>query len=132
MDEAGKKRAQERLNQMYKERGYTVGYHRIMVQADPEWLERYDDLIQTTYLQERSLDRKTKELCQTVVLAALRSDTDHIASHIRAAIDHGATEDEVLEALECVLLPLGGLGFGAGLKAWANVVGLEELEPETT
>lgn len=130
MDEASTKRAQQRLNEMQKERGYTVGYHRIMVQADPEWLEKYDDLIQTTYLQQRSLDRKTKELCQTVVLAALRSDTDHIASHIRAAIAHGATEDEVLEALECVLLPLGGLGFGAGLKAWANVVGIEELQPE--
>lgn len=132
MDEASKKRAQMRLNEMQKERGYTVGYHRIMVQADPEWLEKYDDLIQTTYLQQRSLDRKTKELCQTVVLSALRSDTDHIASHIRAAIDHGATEDEVLEALECVLLPLGGLGFGAGLKAWANVVGLDELQPEVS
>ena len=124
-------RAQARINSMYRERGYTVGYHRIMVQADPEWLERYEALLQSTYLQERNLDRKTKELCQTVVLAALRSDTDHIASHIRAAIDHGATKEEVLEALECVLMPLGGLGFGAGLKAWANVVGVEELEPET-
>ena len=125
-------RAQARINSMYRERGYTVGYHRIMVQADPEWLESYEGLLQSTYLQERSLDRKTKELCQTVVLAALRSDTDHIASHIRAAIDHGATKEEVLEALECVLMPLGGLGFGAGLKAWANVVGIEELEPETS
>jgi hypothetical protein len=44
---------------------------------------------------------------------------------------HGATREEVLEALECVLLPMGGLGFGAGLKAWASVVGVEELKPQT-
>jgi len=33
----------------------------------------------------------TVKLCQTVVLAALRSDTDHIAPHIIAAMSHGAT-----------------------------------------
>ncbi len=128
MDDA-RSRAQERLNEMYRKRGYVVGFHKLMVQADPDWVEPYDALVEQTYLRERVLDRKTKELCQTVVLAALRSDTDHIASHVRQAIAHGATPDEVLEALECVLMLTGGLGFGAGLAAWARVVGLEELEP---
>ena len=127
-----RERAQERLNRMYRDRGFVVGYHKLMVQADPDWLERYDDLIHATYLEERTLDRKTKELCQTVVLAALRATTDHIGLHIRMAMAHGATKEEVLEALECVLLPLGGLGFNAGLQAWADVVGLEALEPETS
>ena len=125
-----KEQAQERLNDLFQRRGYVVGFHKLMVQADPEWIERYDALIGHTYLDERELDRKTKELCQVVVLSALRSDTDHIAAHVRQAIAHGATEQEVLEALESVLALIGGLGFGAGLKAWANVVGLEELEPE--
>ena len=125
-----RKAAQERLNRMFEDRGYVVGFHKLMVQADPDWVEPYDALVQRTYLRPGELDRKTKELCQVVVLAALRSDTEHIASHVRQAIAHGATEREVLEALECVLMLIGGLGFGAGLKAWASVVGLEELEPE--
>ena len=115
---------------MYRDRGFIVGYHKLMVQADPDWLERYGDLIHATYLEERTLDRKTKELCQTVVLAALRSSTDHIGSHIRMAMAHGATKEEVLEALECVLLPLGGLGFNAGLQAWADVSASRSWSPK--
>ena len=123
------KAAQLRLNQLFRDRGYVVGFHKLMVQADPDWVEPYNALVQQTYLNQNSLDRKTKELLQFVVLAALRSDTDHIASHARLAMEHGATEEQVLDALECVLMLVGGLGFGAGLKAWANVVGMEEIEP---
>lgn len=125
----GREAAQQRINQMLKDRGYVVGFHKLMVQADPDWVEPYNALVQQTYLNDNSLDRKTKELLQFVVLSALRSDTDHIASHARLAMEHGATQEQVLDALECVLMLVGGLGFGAGLKAWANVVGMEELEP---
>ena len=121
--------AQQRLDQMYRDRGYVIGFHKLMVQADPDWVEPYNALVQQTYLRDNSLDRKTKELLQFVVLSALRSDTDHIAAHARLAMEHGATQEQVLEALECVLMLVGGLGFGAGLKAWADVVGMEEMEP---
>ena len=86
-------------------------------------------MTQVTYLQKRTLDRKTKELCQTVVLAALRSDTDHIAPHIIAAMNHGVTRDEVLEALEWVVDALGWAGLWCGVGGMGKVVGLKELEP---
>lgn len=127
--EDAKRRAQEKLDRMHRTRGYLIPVHKIMVQADPDWADRYDDLVQQTYLRQGALDRKTKELLQFVVLAALRSDVDHVAEHARLAIEHGATPGEALEALECVLMPMGALGFNAGLKAWAKVVGVEELQP---
>ena len=124
--------AQELIDRIYASRGYVTGYHKLMAESDPGWLEVYDELIQTTYLRNETLDRKTRELLQTVVLSCQRTSTEHIAGHIRVAVQHGATKEEVLAALECVLMPLGALGFGAGLEAWAQVFGVEPVEPSQT
>lgn len=125
-------RAQRTIDAIYRKRGYVVGYHKLMAMADPEWLAAYETLLERSYFGERTLDRKTKELLQTVVLAAQRAEVDHIASHVRQAVAHGATHQEVLEALECVLMPLGALGFNTGLAAWAKVAGVQGVEPSAT
>jgi len=129
MADTPKPSPQEVIDAIYTQRGYTVPYHRIMAVADPQWLEKYEGLLQYGYFGPRSIDRKTQELLQTVVLAAMRAEVDHIAGHIRQAIVHGATPDEVLHSLECVLMPLGALGFAQGLTAWAKVVGVREAKP---
>jgi|TARA_B100001971_G_C17995351_1_gene434439 4-carboxymuconolactone decarboxylase len=119
---------QRYLQDMKRQRGYVLDFHRIMVAADLDWVKAYDPFAAATYTSQRGLDRKTKELLQTVVLAALRSDVDHIKTHIDLAIQEGATAEEVLEALEAVVLPMGMLGFRAGLLAWAAATGTEPVE----
>ena len=49
-------------------------------------------------LEPRALDAKTKELIALAIGIAVRCD-DCIAFHVKAAIDHGATREEVLETL---------------------------------
>ena len=49
-------------------------------------------------LAPKALDAKTKELIALAIGVATRCD-DCIAFHVKAAIDHGATRDEVLETL---------------------------------
>jgi 4-carboxymuconolactone decarboxylase len=66
------------LEKSERTRGYTLEMHRIMVAADFEWLNKYNDFIEATYTGQRSLDRKTKELLQIVVEAALRADVEQI------------------------------------------------------
>ena len=56
---------------------------------------------------QRLLDRKTKELFQIVVEAA--------------------TPREILEALEAVIMPMGGLAFRRGVQAWAAETGFQEM-----
>ena len=104
-------------------RGYTLEMHGIMAAADPAWVEKYNGFIEATYTGERTLDRKTKELLQVAVEAALRADVDQIAAHIRVALREGATPTEILEALQCVAMPMGGLAFRRGLQAWAAETG---------
>lgn len=113
-------------------RGYTLEMHRIMAAVDPEWADRYGEFIAATYTGPRLLDRKTKELLQIVVEAALRADVDQIRAHVRVALREGATPREILEALEAVIMPMGGLAFRRGLQAWAAETGFDPPEPGAT
>jgi 4-carboxymuconolactone decarboxylase len=112
------------LEKSERTRGYTLEMHRIMAAADFEWLNKYNDFIEATYTGQRSLDRKTKELLQIVVEAALRADVEQIQEHVRLAFREGATHREVLEALEAVVAPMGALAFRRGLQAWAAETGI--------
>lgn len=49
-------------------------------------------------LQPKALDTKTKELIALAISVAVRCD-DCIAFHAKAAVDQGATRDEVMETL---------------------------------
>jgi 4-carboxymuconolactone decarboxylase len=106
-----------------RRRGYELDFHRILAAADPDWVQHYTAFIEATYTGPRLLDRKTKELLQIVVEAALRADVDQIRAHVRVALREGATPREILEALEAVIMPMGGLAFRRGVQAWAAETG---------
>ena len=113
------------LEKTSQNRGYTLEMHRIMADVDLEWAQKYHDFIDATYTGQRTLDRKTKELLQIAVEAALRADVEQIQAHVRVALQEGATPNEILEALECVIMPMGALAFRRGLQAWAAETGFD-------
>lgn len=113
------------LDEMHRKRGYTLEMHRIMASADLEWLKAYTAFLEATYTNQRLLDRKTKELLQIVVETALRADVEQIRSHVRVALKEGATPREILEALQAVIAPMGGLAFRRGVQAWAAETGMD-------
>ena len=114
---------EEMLQQVAQSRGYTLEMHRIMAEVDMEWVSSYNQFINATYTGQR-LDRKTKELLQVAVEAALKADVDQIQAHIRVAIQEGATPMEVLEAMQCVIMPMGALAYRRGLQAWSAETGI--------
>ena len=116
------------LDQTSQGRGYTLEMHRIMAEADLEWAKKYNAFIEATYTGQRTLDRKTKELLQIVVEAALRADVEQIQAHVRVAMREGATPQEILESLQAVIAPMGALAFRRGLQAWAAKTGFEVPE----
>ena len=107
-------------------RGYTLEMHRIMAETDREWATKYNDFIEATYTGQRLLDRKTKELLQIVVEAALRAAVEQIQAHVKVALEVGATPREILEALQAVIAPMGALAFRRGLQAWAAETGFKD------
>ena len=113
------------LEKAQENRGYSLEMHRIMADADLEWAKKYNEFIEATYTGQRLLDRKTKELLQVAVEAALRADVEQIQAHVRVALREGATPREILEALQAVIMPMGALAFRRGVQAWAAETGVQ-------
>ncbi len=63
----------------------------------PEVMKAFSGLAQAA-LQPSALDAKTKELIALAIGVAVRCD-DRIAFHVKAAVDHGATREEITETL---------------------------------
>ncbi|RLV57225.1 carboxymuconolactone decarboxylase family protein [Aeromicrobium phragmitis] len=121
--------AQDYVDDIARRRGYVLEYHQRMAAADVDVLRAADGLVTAAYLEPRSLDRKTKELLFVLSLTVMRADPDHIASHIRVALEHGATAQEVLEAIEIALPEAGVVAFQHGFAVWAEVTGAPRVEP---
>ncbi len=120
---------QEYLDDLVEKRGYVLDYHKVLAEQDFDALKAFNGLIEAVYLKERFLDRKTKELLFVLSLTVMRSDKEHIKSHIRAALTAGATEGEILEALELALPEAGIVAFQHGFDAWREVTGATGIEP---
>jgi AhpD family alkylhydroperoxidase len=65
--------------------------------AAPEVMKAFAGIAHSA-TTEKALDAKTKELIALGISVAVRCD-DCIAFHAKAAVEHGASRDEVLEAL---------------------------------
>jgi 4-carboxymuconolactone decarboxylase len=121
--------AQDYIDEMVSARGYVLDYHKKMANADFPVLEAMNNMVGAAYLNERLLDRKTKELIFIVSLTVMRASKGHIQSHIRVALDLGVSAQEILEAIEIAIPEAGIVAFQTGFDAWQEIVGADALEP---
>jgi 4-carboxymuconolactone decarboxylase len=117
------------VDEMVRKRGYVLDYHKVMAAHDFEVLQAANGLVSAAYLDERRLDRKTKELIFITTLTAMRASKGHIQSHIRVALDLGLTKEEILQAIEILLPEAGVVVFQEGFEAWREVVDADGIEP---
>ncbi|MEH0420825.1 carboxymuconolactone decarboxylase family protein [Streptomyces sp. B21-083] len=117
------------IDEMARTRGYVLDYHKVMAKQDFDVLQAANNLVGAAYLEERTLDRKTKELIFIVSLTVMRASKGHIQSHIRVALDLGLSAREILEAIEISLPEAGIVAFQTGFEAWREVVDADGLEP---
>ena len=113
--------AREFLERTQQNRGYTLEMHRIMAEVDLEWAEKYNQFIEATYTGQRLLDRKTKELLQIVVEAALRATgstmmTEPDAKAVLAAYGIPIVETLVAKTPAEAADKAGDIGFPVALK----------------
>lgn len=121
--------AQQYVDDMARSRGYVLDYHKVMAKHDFPVLQAANGLVSAAYLEQRSLDRRTKELLFILSLTVMRASKGHIQSHVRVALDLGVTPQEILEAIEIALPEAGIVAFQTGFDAWCEVVGADGLEP---
>lgn len=122
-------KAQAYVDAMVAKRGYVLDYHKYMAANDFEVLQATNRLVEAAYLKPRTLDRKTKELLFILSLTVMRADRHHIASHIRVALEAGASPEEILEAIEIALPEAGVVAFQHGFDVWCEVTGASAIEP---
>lgn len=80
-------------------------------------------------MADGALSRRTKELMALAIAVAKQCD-GCIMSHAKGAAMHGATSEEVAEALSVALLMDGGPATVYGPRAWAAYREFSGPEPE--
>lgn len=120
---------QEYVDEMVRKRGYVLDYHKYLANADYAALAAANNLVSTVYLNQRTLDRRTKELLFILSLTVMRAEKHHITSHIKVALSLGVSPQEILEAIEIALPEAGVVAFQLGFECWCEAVGAEPLEP---
>ena len=89
---------------------------------DPEYAAVRDELRRVA-VSEGALSVKVKEMIVIGILAS-RGLQYGVAAHMRRAVEHGATRQELFEALKAAHIPGGGVAYSVGIRA------LQELENE--
>ena len=105
------------LKRIGDKRGFRFGIHDFLAQVNPEYLSKRNEWIEYIYLTPKHLDRKTKELIIIAVCSAQKDIPAHIQVHIGAAVEAGATKEEIMETI-LVTANWSGLGGISGLEAW--------------
>jgi 4-carboxymuconolactone decarboxylase len=77
----------------------------------------------------RGLDDRTREIVMTIVLMCVRATDERIEAQMRRALAAGASQRDLLEAIELIITPAGLPVFDAGLAVWARVTGAKPLDP---
>ncbi len=87
-----------------------------MAKEDPEYVRARGPLSQLSAGEGKELSIKHLEMVIIGILA-YRSLQDGVVTHMRRAIQHGATKRELLEAIESAAVPGGGPTLSTGVQA---------------
>ena len=105
---------------MKKERGYMPAQWAYMAEKDVDFMEAYNNLYNKALTDGKALSAKTREFVAIGILA-YRGLTDGVYNHVKRALQLGATKQELLEAIETLLVPGGAPAFGTGLRAFMQI-----------
>jgi alkylhydroperoxidase/carboxymuconolactone decarboxylase family protein YurZ len=87
-----------------------------MAKEDPEYVRARGPLSQLSVGEGKELAIKHREMVIIGILA-YRCLDDGVVTHMRRAIQHGATKRELLEAIESAAVPGGGPTLATGVQA---------------
>jgi AhpD family alkylhydroperoxidase len=91
-------KAKKLIKKMESERGFGRLWRKQLAEMDPDFMELYHKAAVHVF-RDGALPRKTKELI-CVCADALQLYEPGVRIHVRNALELGATEDEIIEALE--------------------------------
>ena len=94
------------LERVRRERGYLHPSREVIYERDPSYLELYHQLFTHVIKTRKALSVKVKEMIIVGINAAINYE-EGLWVHIRAALEAGATEEEIFEVIETASLAAG-------------------------
>lgn len=92
-------------------------------QLDPAYAQARAEVRRLSVGDDGTLSVKVKEFIIIAVLAS-RSLQYGVVAHMRRALAHGATKEELFEAIKAASVPGGGVAYSVGVRA------LKQLDDE--
>ena len=86
------------------------------VQLDPAYAAARDEVRRLSVGEDGALSVKVKEFVVLGILAS-RGLQYGVEAHMRRALAHGATKDELFEAIKAAAVPGGGVAYRVGVRA---------------
>jgi alkylhydroperoxidase/carboxymuconolactone decarboxylase family protein YurZ len=102
---------------------YGYAFWEWVAREDPEYFKARQPLSALSIGEGKELSVKYREMVIIGILA-FRGRDDGVVTHMRRAIEHGATRRELLEAVQAAAVPGGGPTLASGVQA------LMELDAE--
>jgi AhpD family alkylhydroperoxidase len=96
-------KTRELIERMEKERGFGRLWRKLLAERDPVFMELYHNTSMHVF-RDGALSRKMKEII-CICADALQLYEPGVRIHTRNALKLGATEQEIIEALEAAILP---------------------------
>src|SRR5262245_31046367 len=90
---------------------------------DPAYAAARDEVRRLSVGEDGALTVKVKEFVVLGILAS-RGLQYGVKAHMRRALAHGATKEELFEAIKAAAVPGGGVAYSVGVRA------LQALEPD--
>jgi alkylhydroperoxidase/carboxymuconolactone decarboxylase family protein YurZ len=120
--------AKELADRMFEPRGYIHEWHLYLAQRRPEVLDLWERLTRTAN-RTSGLPDRYRECVYVGVLSAIGEEAA-AKNHMHKALDAGATESDLLDAVLAAFNPTGAITMVHGVKALVEVLverGLYEL-----
>jgi AhpD family alkylhydroperoxidase len=114
------KRIHDLKEKMNQERGGSKAHWEYAAEKDVDFQEAYNNLYEMGLSAGKALPIKTRELIAIGILA-FRGSGDGVYEHMKRALRHGATKEELLEAVETTIISGGAPTYGIGLKALMRI-----------
>ena len=112
--------ARELVDRMHEPRGYLHEWHLYLAQRAPEVLDLWERLTRTQN-QTSELPARYRE-CVYVGVLSSRGEHEVAKNHMHKALDLGATEHELLDAVLAAFNPTGALTMVHGIGALVEVL----------
>ena len=96
-------KTKELIAKMERERGFARLWRKLLAERDPEFMELYHNATLHVF-RDGALPQKIKEII-CICVDAIQFYEPGVRIHTRNALKLGATEQEIIEALETIVLP---------------------------